>query len=88
MNDYKELIKALRDSAWLNEISEHKPVAKNLRDAADAIERLVKERDAAITDIPKVIFTAANKQNVKSLVYMRIVNVKNLNGEVCRNEIN
>ena len=51
MNDYKELVKALRDCAWSNDISGHKGTCENLRAAADAIEQLVRERDKLKLDL-------------------------------------
>lgn len=57
MSDYKELISSLRSSAKLQAYYAH-TVAENTNEykAADAIEQLVKERDAAIADLKELSF--------------------------------
>lgn len=44
MNNYKELIEILRDETFCGKLD-------YIEDASDAIEQLVKERDAAIADL-------------------------------------
>lgn len=61
MDDYKELIGDIDDCliAHPNETL----CKRILREAADAIERLVKERDAAVDDLEKCIHYAEPKNN-------------------------
>lgn len=49
MNDYKELVEKLRNAAG-GDLGR-----KMCKDAADAIEQLVKERDVAVADLRAVI---------------------------------
>ena len=57
MNDYKELIANLREEAEAVQAIEWEiPICtdNHIREAADVIEQLIKERDAAIADLEKV----------------------------------
>ena len=54
MKDYNELIKKLRNAAG-GDLGR-----KMCREAADAIEQLVKERDAAVADISLLIINHGN----------------------------
>ena len=54
MNDYKELVEYLREEAdAVQAIEWDIPICteNHIREAADAIEQLVKERDAAVEDL-------------------------------------
>lgn len=53
MNDYKELIELLRDDEFCGKLD-------YIDDAADAIEQLVKERDAAVKDMNTLCSTFAD----------------------------
>ena len=57
MNDYKELIADLTAAA--NRNSNSLNTRDTCRKAADAIEQLVKERDAAVEDIKKNLMCAS-----------------------------
>lgn len=74
MNDYKELINKLRNACeWCNGSTPHCKVYKNMQQAADAIEQLVKERDAArkerdvaVADIKKCWLCASCRNHIES----------------------
>ena len=63
MNDYKELVENLREEAdAVQAIEWDIPICteNHIREAADAIEQLVKERDAAVADISLLIINHGN----------------------------
>ena len=66
MTDYKELITALREEAEAVKAVEWEiPICteNHIREAADAIEQLVKERDAAMEDIPRLCWSCKSNEN-------------------------
>ena len=59
MNDYKELVENLRAAGKSVELADgsfdiYIPTVEKCHNAADAIEQLVKERDAAVADLKNV----------------------------------
>ena len=68
MNDYKELVKCLREEADAVQAIEWEiPIctSNHIKQAADVIEQLVKERDAAVADINETVCDACVKTGTK-----------------------
>lgn len=77
MNDYKELIANLREEAEAVQAIEWEiPICtdNHIREAADAIEQLIKERDTAIADLKINWLCAVCKKRVIKKEWMLCVN--------------
>lgn len=63
MNDYKELVEQLDGACCFKMVDGDILKADLFARAADAIEQLVRERDAAVDDIPRLCWSCKSNEN-------------------------
>lgn len=83
MNDYKELIEQLNGACIVKAVMKDMTKADLFARAADAIEQLVKERDAAVADLKESAVESAVCDYCKWLVDYDCTDLKH---ETCHGE--